>query len=52
MKRLRTEVSEVRTLRLTKRGELARDTAYALAAAPALWVLILAGIAGLEGLGL
>lgn len=52
MNRLRSELSQVRTLRLTKRGEWVRDGALGIAAVPFVYALILASIAGLEGLGL
>lgn len=52
MNRLRNELRDVRTLRLTERGEWVRDIAFAVASVPCLYVLILAGIAGLEGMGL
>lgn len=42
----------MRGLRLTKRGELVRDTALALIAALTLYAAVIAAVAGLEGMGL
>lgn len=52
MTRLRNELASLRGLQLTKRGEWVRDGALGIAAVPFIYALIIAGIAGLEGLGL